>query len=87
MNISNTIGLNSRRCQILQFLPRNGRNEIQMVHIVNGSLKILPNSVQILVRGCAKINRWHFWYWITIRMQLTDEEKKSDFSLKLIKKQ
>jgi hypothetical protein len=63
-----------KRCcrQIFKLLPRNWRDEVEMVDIVKAVLEVLCNSSKILFGRCTKVNRWNVRNAVTVRVELTE---------------
>lgn len=71
MNVGNTAWLQRCRRQVLQLLPRNRRDKVEMVNVIKAVLEVLCDSPEIFLCRRAEVDCWNVGNRVAIRVQLT----------------
>ena len=59
IHLRHDIGLDSLGSEVFHLLPRDGRDEIEVVTAIQVCLQVHPDTVEVCICRLAKVNRGH----------------------------
>lgn len=72
VDVCDTAGSQCRSCQVLQLLPWDRRDEIEVINIVKAVLEVLRNSAEIFFCWRTKVNCWNVGNAVAVWVELTE---------------